>query len=203
MFRGAKRLSSFTIFLRSKKSSELGGARRDRTVDLLRARQALSQLSYGPRQTLRTLAVPLWRRQILPSSFHVVALYTNSICTKHSPGPLLTQPGHYDLKSQLPELAGFLVGQGGLEPPTSPLSGVRSNQLSYRPNTQTFATTRSLGINRCKHRSRQTHYYPITRPERMHAKPCCSCQVTSAWRGRVLYARRHYLQYQVMTQIPR
>ena len=28
---------------------------------------------------------------------------------------------------------GFSVGQGGLEPPTSPLSGVRSNQLSYRP----------------------------------------------------------------------
>ena len=28
----------------------------------------------------------------------------------------------------------FKLGQGGLEPPTSPLSGVRSNQLSYRPN---------------------------------------------------------------------
>ncbi len=27
---------------------ESGGARRDRTADLLRARQALSQLSYGP-----------------------------------------------------------------------------------------------------------------------------------------------------------
>ena len=27
-----------------------------------------------------------------------------------------------------------LVGLGGLELPTSPLSGVRSNQLSYRPN---------------------------------------------------------------------
>ncbi len=27
---------------------EIGGARRDRTADLLRARQALSQLSYGP-----------------------------------------------------------------------------------------------------------------------------------------------------------
>ena len=26
-----------------------------------------------------------------------------------------------------------LVGLGGLEPPTSPLSGVRSNHLSYRP----------------------------------------------------------------------
>ncbi len=30
-----------------------GGARRDRTADLLRARQALSQLSYGPRVTWR------------------------------------------------------------------------------------------------------------------------------------------------------
>jgi hypothetical protein len=55
-----------------------GGAKRDRTVDLLRARQALSQLSYGP-------------------------------ITK-------------------------LVGLGRFELPTSPLSGVRSNQLSYRPN---------------------------------------------------------------------
>ena len=27
-----------------------------------------------------------------------------------------------------------LVGLGGFEPPTSPLSGVRSNQLSYRPS---------------------------------------------------------------------
>ena len=27
-----------------------------------------------------------------------------------------------------------LVGLGGLEPPTSPLSGVRSNHLSYRPD---------------------------------------------------------------------
>ena len=54
-----------------------GGAKRDRTADLLLARQALSQLSYGP---------------ILGS-----------------------------IK---------LVGPSGLEPPTSPLSGVRSNQLS-------------------------------------------------------------------------
>jgi hypothetical protein len=29
----------------------------------------------------------------------------------------------------------FLVGRGGLEPPTSRLSGVRSNHLSYRPKT--------------------------------------------------------------------
>ena len=30
------------------KLDKFGGARRDRTADLLRARQALSQLSYGP-----------------------------------------------------------------------------------------------------------------------------------------------------------
>src|SRR3990167_936637 len=28
----------------------------------------------------------------------------------------------------------IVVGLSGLEPPASPLSGVRSNQLSYRPN---------------------------------------------------------------------
>ena len=30
-------------------------------------------------------------------------------------------------------LRNVMVGLGGVEPPTSPLSGVRSNQLSYRP----------------------------------------------------------------------
>jgi hypothetical protein len=55
-----------------------GGGERDRTDGLLRARQALSQLSYTP---------------IKP-----------------------------------------VVGLGGFEPPTSRLSGVRSNQLSYRPS---------------------------------------------------------------------
>jgi hypothetical protein len=62
-----------------------GGAMRDRTADLLRARQALSQLSYSPK-------------------------------------------GFFGQK---------LVGLGRLELPTSPLSGVRSNQLSYRPINQT------------------------------------------------------------------
>ena len=62
-----------------------GGAKRDRTADLLRARQALSQLSYGP----------------------------------------------IFVQGQTPQQ---LVGLGRFELPTSPLSGVRSNQLSYRPN---------------------------------------------------------------------
>jgi hypothetical protein len=70
-----------------------GGAKEDRTPDLLRAKQALSQLSYGPFGT----------RELIQ---HARTLFFNMI----------------------------LVGLGGLEPPTSPLSGVRSNHLSYRPN---------------------------------------------------------------------
>ncbi len=37
------------------------------------------------------------------------------------------------LPTELRPLKGRLVGRGGLEPPTSRLSGVRSNHLSYRP----------------------------------------------------------------------
>ena len=62
---------------------------RDRTADLLRARQALSQLSYSPINLM---------------------LYSQLFLGKE------------------------LVGLSGLEPPTSRLSGERSNQLSYRPS---------------------------------------------------------------------
>ena len=37
-----------------------------------------------------------------------------------------------------------LVGLGGFEPPTSPLSGVRSNQLSYRPGLVVESTGPAL-----------------------------------------------------------
>ncbi len=73
------------------RSCEIGGARRDRTADLLRARQALSQLSYGPK----------------------------------------------------------MVGLGRFELPTSPLSGVRSNRLSYRPKVSrclNFVELRSRAV---------------------------------------------------------
>jgi hypothetical protein len=62
-----------------------GGAGRDRTDDLLLAKQALSQLSYGPK----------------------------------------SHPNHAG--------PGRMVGPGRFELPTSRLSGVRSNQLSYGP----------------------------------------------------------------------
>ncbi len=68
--------------LRINSRAKPGGARRDRTDDLLLAKQALSQLSYGPVG-----------------------------------------------RCSCPEL----VGLDRLERSTSPLSGVRSNHLSYRP----------------------------------------------------------------------
>ena len=71
----------------------IGGARRDRTDDLMLAKHALSQLSYGP--------------------------------TYRRAGP--------DRQ--------IMVGLGRLERPTSPLSGVRSNHLSYRPKTSTRTQT--------------------------------------------------------------
>ena len=41
---------------------------------------------------------------------------------------------HTALSSQIPQ-PDRMVGRGGLEPPTSRLSGVRSNHLSYRPTS--------------------------------------------------------------------
>ena len=70
-----------------------GGARRDRTDDLLLAKQALSQLSYGPARARARMAQ--------------------------------------------------VVGRGRLELPTSRLSGVRSNHLSYRPDNQHLKPARA------------------------------------------------------------
>ena len=41
-------MAFFQILNLCNSATKNGGARRDRTADLLRARQALSQLSYGP-----------------------------------------------------------------------------------------------------------------------------------------------------------
>ena len=79
------------------------GAGRDRTDDLMLAKHALYQLSYSPHRGHSRLG----RRCLEISSA--------------------------DAASVSPARACGLVGPGGLEPPTSRLSGVCSNQLSYRP----------------------------------------------------------------------
>jgi len=87
-----------------------GGARRDRTDDLLLAKQALSQLSYGP------------------------ARYQVSGVRCQRSGWHLTP----DTRHPTPDTC--LVGLDRLELSTSRLSGVRSNHLSYRPDKALQAT---------------------------------------------------------------
>ena len=94
--------------------SGVGGARRDRTDDLLLAKQALSQLSYGPfgSKAERSQRSEARRRSaLLDSDFWL--------------------PVSESLT---------MVGLGRLELPTSRLSGVRSNRLSYRPDAFAFAS---------------------------------------------------------------
>jgi hypothetical protein len=142
-------------------TKKIGGARRDRTADLLRARQALSQLSYGPVTCLfsvwlrwlfahlvmyqfvhsrRSLTSRLVRRKKSCVTTSFVAA-ENSITVLINPNcaPFCTDQGKFDRRLLTINKGGFnaemckMVGLGRFELPTSPLSGVRSNQLSYRP----------------------------------------------------------------------
>ena len=98
----------------------LGGDSRDRTGDLLLARQALSQLSYIPMSS-RQAPYPS------PQRLRYVSL---------SPLPLLSSHKRFaGLRSGLKVRFTLrkVVGPSGLEPPTLRLSVVRSSQLSYGP----------------------------------------------------------------------
>jgi len=105
-------------YLRGNAKTKVGGARRDRTDDLLLAKQALSQLSYGP--VGRVGSGPTETRsqkseiniRFLASDFWLLVAGVTHL---------------------------IMVGLGRLELPTSRLSGVRSNHLSYRPDFALFA----------------------------------------------------------------
>ena len=142
----------FRSFLRN------GGVKRDRTADLLRARQALSQLSYNPiyRFVLYFYTSLLFARlvshvhQYIPSSSHKVSSSKSK--------PLALNPLGFNGNSGLGKalmnevyigtrvlkqrrIKQNLVGLSRLELPTSPLSGVRSNHLSYRPAVTAMGLT--------------------------------------------------------------
>ena len=63
-------------------------------------------------------------------------------------------------------MAPRLVGLGGLEPPTSPLSGVRSNRLSYRPG---FGSRQVVGEGA---RARQASVKEVIQPQVPLRLPC-------------------------------
>ena len=50
----------------------------------------------------------------------------------------------------------MMVGRGGLEPPTSRLSGVRSNHLSYRPASRPAVPARGLPVEGHEARATET-----------------------------------------------
>ena len=103
---------------------EIGGDSRDRTGDLLLARQALSQLSYIPISALNFL------RKI--SRFAASALQRETSFPLIIPSGLRRDGGIVLFRSLRFPLR-LLVGPSGLEPPTLRLSVVRSSQLSYGP----------------------------------------------------------------------
>jgi hypothetical protein len=108
-----------------------GGARRDRTDDLMLAKHALYQLSYGPKSGSR-LGWELSSISVCPPE------------VSHGQG---------------------VVGPGRLELPTSRLSGVCSNQLSYRPLKRS-ARTRRTGSSGVRMRDRTTAWSAAVFAER-------------------------------------
>jgi hypothetical protein len=100
-----------------------GGADRARTDDLRLARAALSQLSYSPSVSF----VDTRRRYpSSPSSPSVAAVFRRRFRFPANVAVSVVAASRL-------WRARLMVGLGRFELPTSRLSGVRSNQLSYRP----------------------------------------------------------------------
>jgi hypothetical protein len=74
---------------------------------------------------------------------------------------------------------GLMVGRGGLEPPTSRLSGVRSNHLSYRPARRPAKPADAPVARLSRSAAWPRHAVPASRPgpKRRHAPASCD-----AWR---------------------
>jgi hypothetical protein len=96
-----------------------GGARRDRTDDLMLAKHALSQLSYGP----------------VPED-ECFLLSVHGLPSRSAWQQVRLRPLGFGVTAFAALRARRLVGLGRLELPTSRLSSARSNQLSYKPLTR-------------------------------------------------------------------
>ena len=65
-----------------------------------------------------------------------------------------------------------LVGLGGLEPPTSPLSGVRSNHLSYRPGLCTAPCDQAICVDACARNDSGSAFKEVIQPQVPLRLPC-------------------------------
>ena len=111
--------------------AKAGGARRDRTDDLMLAKHALSQLSYGP--------VPEDECFMLRCCAYRALAFA---------GATAQQPSFKKACQAEAAEQRRLVGLGRLELPTSRLSSARSNQLSYKPLTLFHKDQGMLAHNR-------------------------------------------------------
>ena len=84
----------------------------------------------------RCLEAALLVIQIMPVKYSIVKDQTSSVLNLKT--SKITFPIQIPEKSPSASSLFVLVGLGRFELPTSPLSGVRSNQLSYRPLTSGF-----------------------------------------------------------------
>ena len=133
-FQGTTYIECYTV-------SCVGGDEEDRTPDPLLARQVLSQLSYTPKfplilrqdclgiqpYSLRCLSLSEWKLLSFSVSPIWLLVILNRLCFFCD-----CRVCWYAIEQKNNKLS-KLVGLSGLEPPTSRLSGVRSNRLSYRP----------------------------------------------------------------------
>ena len=113
------------------------GANGTRTRNPLLAKQVRYQLRHSPVGDLQSSAVSV-------TDVHRSALSERSTRTCRTTMPTATTDPtatqhvtHFFMMSSA-QTRLRMVGLGGLEPPTSVLSGLRSNLLSYRPNRHPF-----------------------------------------------------------------
>ncbi len=120
-----------------------GGARRDRTDDLMLAKHALSQLSYGP----------------VPED----ECFYRARCALAFAGTTAQQPSFKEAYRAEAAEQRRLVGLGRLELPTSRLSSARSNQLSYKPLTLFLKRIGSLLARNRLHAGWSAQAQPLAR----------------------------------------
>jgi hypothetical protein len=130
--KGKKKLSSLCRL-----SVPVGGADRDRTGDPLLAKQVLSQLSYSPFSRLSIFRLAACEDSLAQSRTGVRSFALSPSRLARRKMSCARKPQRKDAEKNCPSRRRSrrkVVGLGRVELPTSPLSGVRSNQLSYRPN---------------------------------------------------------------------
>ena len=156
-----------------------GGAGRDRTDDLMLAKHALSRLSYGPcfvrphapaglAQLCAAAVRPCEASRLRPPPRPSLELPAEGRKRERAPRTFARQPRP---RTRPPAIEDQLkmVGLGRLERPTSPLSGVRSNHLSYRPGDpkaprQLLGTTKGSSEKKEKRRRRHPANRVLTGP---------------------------------------